>query len=223
MKKKLVSLTLAIVAVLSMNLTAFAASPSASSAAQAVAAAQPAVSPQQQLANVARTVNTANSFSAGSVTASSNEGFLPAGGYLTSSVVTSGAQVEAAAATLGATFTGAAQKSVMEIDLKDSNGTDVHQLAGYVNIAVPKPFEPSAGNTIITYLILDGRAIRLNTIVTNDAVIFTTNHCSTYVFVEVPANQAVSSPKTAEFPTAVILLAVAAVGVAAVAILRKRA
>ena len=74
----------------------------------------------------------------------------------------------------------------MNLNLSDASGTEVHQLGGYIQTAVPLPFAVAPGHTIAVYRIdlESSRVIPLYSYITDDALIFYTDHFSTYAFVE---------------------------------------
>ncbi len=79
--------------------------------------------------------------------------------------------------------------TVQEINLKDAEGTQLHQMGDYVEVSLPVPdgFTVSSTTTIGVYRLEDdGTLTKCTSTVVNGRVIFSTDHFSTYVFVEEP-------------------------------------
>ncbi len=85
---------------------------------------------------------------------------------------------------------GSSNVLVYNIDLKDDNGSAVHQLSGTVDVkmSVPSNFTVQAGNTVVVYYLNDNGALEECPTVYDDAtktVTFKTNHFSVYIIAEV--------------------------------------
>lgn len=79
--------------------------------------------------------------------------------------------------------------TVQEINLKGADGTQLHQMDGYVVVTLPVPegFTVSASKTIGVYRLEDdGTLTKCASDVVDGKLSFSTNHFSTYIFVEEP-------------------------------------
>ncbi len=132
-------------------------------------------------------------------------------------VIPSGAKFETAAvdkssatyavaveAVKNSTVVKSKQYEVLELNLSDGAGTAIHQLGGYVEVAIPLSQvydrQLASGRTITVYRVEDdGTLTKCETSVELSAdgtrsIVFKTNHFSTYIFVE----EVATSPKTGE-------------------------
>ena len=189
----------------------------------AAAETSAAAAPQPQTVSAASD-NTNTSYRYGSVNASSPEGYLPVGGTITYG--NPSASALAVANELITPIAGNAQKMVMELNLNDRDGAEVHQLGGYIQIAVPLPFVVAPGNRIAVYRV-DGQSLTpCASYTTGDALVITTNHFSTYIFVETSESGAkpvgVTSPKTGDTPVDLILLGAMGAAIMVVCALRRQ-
>ncbi|MBO6214446.1 MAG: Ig-like domain-containing protein [Lachnospiraceae bacterium] len=137
------------------------------------------------------------------VLAFSPEGYLPAGG-----LISYGAPSESEYAVADpsvANLVRYGNKMIMNLNLSDSSGTEVHQLGGFIQTAVPLPFAVSPGHTIAVYRIdlESSRVIPLYSYITDDALVFYTDHFSTYAFVE-DDNPAAADPTLKSASTNVV-------------------
>ena len=79
--------------------------------------------------------------------------------------------------------------TVHEINLKDADGTQLHQIGDYVVVTLPVPegFTVSSTTTIAVYRLEDdGTLTKCTSTVVDGKLSFSTDHFSTYVFVEEP-------------------------------------
>ena len=79
--------------------------------------------------------------------------------------------------------------TVHEINLKDADGTQLHQMGDYVVVTLPVPvgFTVSSTTTIAVYRLEDdGTLTKCTSTVVDGKLSFSTDHFSTYVFVEEP-------------------------------------
>lgn len=79
--------------------------------------------------------------------------------------------------------------TVQEINLKGADGTQLHQMDGYVVVTLPVPegFTVSLEKTIGVYRLEDdGTLTKCSSSVVDGKLSFSTNHFSTYIFVEEP-------------------------------------
>ena len=79
--------------------------------------------------------------------------------------------------------------TVQEINLKDAEGTQLHQMGDYVVVTLPVPegFTVSSTTTIAVYRLEDdGTLTKCTSTVVDGKLSFSTDHFSTYVFVEEP-------------------------------------
>ena len=79
--------------------------------------------------------------------------------------------------------------TVQEINLKDADGTQLHQIGDYVVVTLPVPegFTVSSTTTIAVYRLEDdGTLTKCTSTVVDGKLSFSTDHFSTYVFVEEP-------------------------------------
>ena len=99
--------------------------------------------------------------------------------------------------------------TVQEINLKDAEGTQLHQMGDYVVVTLPVPegFTVSSTTTIAVYRLEDdGTLTKCTSTVVDGKLSFSTNHFSTYVFVEEPVAAQVepeqkSDPAEADTPS----------------------
>ena len=79
--------------------------------------------------------------------------------------------------------------TVQEINLKDAEGTQLHQMGDYVVVTLPVPegFTVSSTTTIAVYRLEDdGTLTKCTSTVVDGKLSFSTDHFSTYIFVEEP-------------------------------------
>lgn len=97
--------------------------------------------------------------------------------------------------------------TVHEINLKDADGTQLHQMGDYVVVTLPVPvgFTVSSTTTIAVYRLEDdGTLTKCTSTVVDGKLSFSTDHFSTYVFVEEPVEAQVEpeqKPDPAEADT----------------------
>ena len=99
--------------------------------------------------------------------------------------------------------------TVHEINLKDADGTQLHQMGDYVVVTLPVPegFTVSSTTTIAVYRLEDdGTLTKCTSTVVDGKLSFSTDHFSTYVFVEEPVAAQVepeqkSDPAEADTPS----------------------
>lgn len=77
-----------------------------------------------------------------------------------------------------------AKTAVFEFDLTDKNGVAIHELGGKVSVTLDAPFEVKSGFTIKAYRLDGDKLVACETTYKDGKVTFTTDHFSTYVFVE---------------------------------------
>ena len=83
-----------------------------------------------------------------------------------------------------------------DVDLKNASGVEIHQMDGYVNVTMPIPAGLDAAANITVYrLEADGSLTKCATAVKDGYITFSTNHFSTFVFVQGGVNGA---PKTSD-------------------------
>lgn len=110
---------------------------------------------------------------------------LPTGAKIFVSHVTTGSIVENVKNVVQKKLAGVADYEVYEIDLIDSSGVKIEQLAGNVSVTLPIPAGLSIGEgqkLVVYRLESDGSLTRLETTVANGKVTFITDHFSTYIF-----------------------------------------
>ena len=91
--------------------------------------------------------------------------------------------------------------TVHEINLKDADGTQLHQMGDYVVVTLPVPegFTVSSTTTIAVYRLEDdGTLTKCTSTVVDGKLSFSTNHFSTYVFVEEPVAAQVEPEQKAD-------------------------
>ncbi len=91
--------------------------------------------------------------------------------------------------------------TVHEINLKDAEGTQLHQMGDYVVVTLPVPegFTVSSTTTIAVYRLEDdGTLTKCTSTVVDGKLSFSTNHFSTYVFVEEPVAAQVEPEQKAD-------------------------
>lgn len=91
--------------------------------------------------------------------------------------------------------------TVQEINLKDAEGTQLHQMGDYVVVTLPVPegFTVSSTTTIAVYRLEDdGTLTKCTSTVVDGKLSFSTNHFSTYVFVEEPVAAQVEPEQKAD-------------------------
>ena len=91
--------------------------------------------------------------------------------------------------------------TVQEINLKDAEGTQLHQMGDYVVVTLPVPegFTVSSTTTIAVYRLEDdGTLTKCTSTVVDGKLSFSTDHFSTYVFVEEPVAAQVEPEQKAD-------------------------
>ena len=91
--------------------------------------------------------------------------------------------------------------TVQEINLKDAEGTQLHKMGDYVVVTLPVPegFTVSSTTTIAVYRLEDdGTLTKCTSTVVDGKLSFSTNHFSTYVFVEEPVAAQVEPEQKAD-------------------------
>ena len=91
--------------------------------------------------------------------------------------------------------------TVQEINLKDADGTQLHQIGDYVVVTLPVPegFTVSSTTTIAVYRLEDdGTLTKCTSTVVDGKLSFSTDHFSTYVFVEEPVAAQVEPEQKAD-------------------------
>ena len=141
--------------------------------------------------------STGSSTPAVSASVEDPNGVLPAGAAISAERITSGTAYDNAAAAAKAKIKGLGAFAVLEINLTDASGAQIHELNGKVKVTIPVPENLTVGNgkTIVVYrLEADGTTLTsCETSVANGKITFTTDHFSTYIAANVPA-----SPKTGD-------------------------
>ena len=95
-----------------------------------------------------------------------------------------------------ANLSGVQKFLVYDVNLKDFAGVEIHQMNGYVNVTMPLPDGLDVAASITVYrLEEDGSLTKCATAVKDGYVTFSTNHFSTFVFVQEGVNGA---PKTSD-------------------------
>lgn len=157
-------------------------------------------------------------------------GVLPAQVFVAIQRITSGEVYERAASLVYAAFTKVLNMAVFEIDLFDASNTQLHQLNGKVYAKIKSPFTLTDGYKFVAYRVDGDRLIACDVIIDGEYILIGTNHFSTFVVAEVPANETpqnvttlVSPPKTGDNVGLIIaILAVIAAGCLTVFIKYKK-
>jgi len=141
----------------------------------------------------------------GAVTIIDPYGVLPAQVFITIQRITSGEVYDNVAALIKAAFSKVLNMAVYEIDLFDASNTQLHQLNGKVYAKIRSPFPLIDGYKYVAYRVDGDRLIACDVIVDGDYILIGTNHFSTFVVAEVPADETpqnvttlVSPPKTGD-------------------------
>lgn len=139
---------------------------------------------------VAPNVSTSNTTTAGNMI--SDTSIVPANYTITTNQYQSGDTYNKALKAAQDKY-GSSNVLVYNIDLKDANGTAVHQLSGTVDVKLQMPtnFSVQTGNTVVVYYLNDDGTLEACATAydaTNKIVTFKTNHFSVYVVAEVEAD-----------------------------------
>ncbi|MGN0351705.1 MAG: FMN-binding protein [Roseburia sp.] len=117
---------------------------------------------------------------------------LPEGTQISVSQLTSETDLARAKTAMNGVLQENCDYVVYEIDLSNSSGTEIHELAGYVSVtmAIPSGLVVGNGNTIVVYRLNDdGTLTKCTTTVKDGKVTFLTNHFSTFIFSEEPLEE----------------------------------
>ena len=143
------------------------------------------------------------------------EGTIVAEGTkLESTAIESGDVFEAAKKVVETKFKAGQKFVAYDFSLKKDD-VAVTQLDGKVKVTVDAPFTPEAGNTIVVYRVDGENLVKCDTVLKDGKVTFTTDHFSTYVFVQEEATL------TGDMTSVALLVAVAVLA-GAVVVSRKR-
>ena len=141
----------------------------------------------------------------GAVTIIDPYGVLPAQVFITIQRITSGEVYDNVAALIKAAFSKVLNMAVYEIDLFDASNTQLHQLNGKVYAKIRSPFPLIDGYKYVAYRVDGDRLIACDVIIDGEYILIGTNHFSTFVVAEVPADETpqnvttlVSPPKTGD-------------------------
>lgn len=131
-----------------------------------------------------------------------NQEYLPAGASFTCANVESGDQYNLAADAIRQKLSNNTNFKVLEMNLRNAENGEIHELNGYVNVTLPIPAGLSVNNekTLVVYrLEADGTLTKCDTNVENGYITFATNHFSTYIIAEQSlVKEQISSPKTGD-------------------------
>lgn len=154
---------------------------------------------------VAPKINTITATGDSNVTISGSADYLPDGAKFSISSIKSGDVFNTVKSLIKKAIASVKNWAVYEMNLKDANGAEIHQLNGYVQVVMPIPegLSVSDKQTLCVYRVDGDQMIACETTVKDGKIYFNTNHFSTYVVAEVPTTavdttQQTTSPKTGE-------------------------
>lgn len=154
---------------------------------------------------VKKQTNTITATGDSNVTISGSDEYLPDGAKFDIAVIKNGNVFDTVKNLIKKAIASVKNWAVYEMNLKDVNGAEIHQLNGYVQVVMPIPTGLSVSDkqTLCVYRVDGDKMIACETTVKDGKVYFNTNHFSTYVVAEVPitaadTTQPTTSPKTGE-------------------------
>lgn len=171
----------------------------------------------------------------GSVVLADPNGVLPASSFIEAEEVKSGETYDNANALVKAEYPAASNTAVFEINLFDASLNQLHQLNGKVYVGVLLPFTVSAGHKLVAFRVDGDKLVPCD--VEYDAnenvAMISTDHFSTFVFAEVPAEAVATSaqtvttvaakaPKTGDDYVLWISLILVAIGCSAILVGKKK-
>ncbi len=171
----------------------------------------------------------------GSVVLADPNGVLPASSFIEAEELASGEAYDNANALVKAQYPAASNTAVFEINLFDAALNQLHQLNGKVYVGVLLPFTVSAGHKLVAFRVDGDKLVACD--VEYDAnenvAMISTDHFSTFVFAEVPAEAVATSaqtvttvaakaPKTGDDYVLWISLILVAIGCSAILVGKKK-
>lgn len=170
---------------------------------------------------VAPKINTITATGDSNVTISGSDEYLPDGAKFDIAVIKKGNVFDTVKNLIKKAIASVKNWAVYEMNLKDANGTEIHQLNGYVQVVMPIPTGLSVSDkqTLCVYRVDGDKMIACETTVKDGKVYFNTNHFSTYVVAEVPVTAADTTQQTTSPKTGENMLLFLGLGAAAVALL----
>lgn len=146
---------------------------------------------------------------------------LPSGLHLYVELLKEDAGAYKKAAEAAARLSGIGNYKVFDISLKDANGIQLHQLAGYVEVTMPIPEGIDGARAVVYRLEDDGSLTKCSVTVGNGYLTFKTNHFSTFVIAE-DANAVVKTGDDTPLGLWLFLLLGSSIGLAVLVIRWRR-
>lgn len=170
---------------------------------------------------VKKQTNTITATGDSNVTISGSDEYLPDGAKFDIAVIKKGSIFDTVKSLIKKVIASVKNWAVYEMNLKDANGAEIHQLNGYVQVVMPIPEGLSVSNkqTLCVYRVDGDKMIACETTVKDGKVYFNTNHFSTYVVAEVPVTAADTTQQTTSPKTGENMLLFLGIGAAAIAFL----